>query len=270
MNDVFRPPLCGGQSRGHHVVAKTRRSHGSVKPASREADGAKRSGLTEPWTAGQSRVVMAVVHATVHVIELASRSRRAGGREAGGGDRRPPRFRIQSECALTNMNAVSGENLTSRVLTDDVVAGASQDTGGALRSVTDRARFCRTTRTCIWGVSDSRKPGPEPGSGGGRRGSLTPQMPPSPLLTAAPAAARAAKSAAPLTVVKLLIAHNIPTSPGDAVRFAVRRVDHRTAHKQGGTTAPESVVPPLFLCFRPFRQPPGECDRVERYILNPA
>jgi hypothetical protein len=36
---------------------------GSVKPASREADGAKRSGLTELRTAGQSRVVMAV-HAT--------------------------------------------------------------------------------------------------------------------------------------------------------------------------------------------------------------
>jgi hypothetical protein len=47
--------------------------------------------------------------------------------------------------------------------------------------------------------------------GGWQRGSLTPQMPPSLLLTAAPTATRAAKSAARLTVVKLLIAKNIAT-----------------------------------------------------------
>jgi hypothetical protein len=94
---------------------------------------------------------MALVDSTVaHVSELARRSRRADGREAGGGEHRPPRFSIQSECALTNMNAASGENLTSRVLIDEVDTGVSQDTGGALRSVTDRARFCRTTATCIW------------------------------------------------------------------------------------------------------------------------
>jgi hypothetical protein len=72
------------------------------------------------------------------------------------GEHRPPEFSIQSECALTNMNAVSGENLTSRVLIDEVDTGVSQDTGGALRSVTDRARFCWTTETCIWGVSDPK------------------------------------------------------------------------------------------------------------------
>jgi hypothetical protein len=33
----------------------------------------------------------------------------------------------------------------------------TQDTGGALDDVTDEARFCRTTATCIWGVSDPRK-----------------------------------------------------------------------------------------------------------------
>lgn len=67
------------------MIASARRSRGLVKPVSREADEAKRSGLTEPWTAGQSRVVMAARHAAVlHVSELAKRSRRAGGREAGG------------------------------------------------------------------------------------------------------------------------------------------------------------------------------------------
>jgi hypothetical protein len=61
----FVPLVCDGQPGGHHVIASTRRSRGSVKPASREADGAKRTGLTEPWTAGQFHVVMAAVHATV-------------------------------------------------------------------------------------------------------------------------------------------------------------------------------------------------------------
>ena len=56
-----------------------------------------------------------------------------------------------------------------------------------------------------------RPPKTRPGTviGGWQRGSLTPQMPPSPLLTAAPTATRAAKSAARLTAVKLLIAKNI-------------------------------------------------------------
>ncbi len=70
--------------------------------------------------------------------------------------------RIQSECALTYKNAVSRKNLTSRVLPDEIDAGTSQNTGRALRSVTERARFCRTTRTCIWGVSDPRNWGAGP------------------------------------------------------------------------------------------------------------
>src|SRR5687767_7911389 len=92
------PHECDGQPGGHHVIAEYRRSLGSVKPVSREADEAKRSGLTEPRTAGQSRVVMAAVHATLaHVSELARRSRRAGGREAGGGDRRPPQSEVRTD-----------------------------------------------------------------------------------------------------------------------------------------------------------------------------
>ena len=41
-----------------------------------------------------------------------------------------------------------------RVRVDEVDAGVAHDTGGALGGVTDEARFCRTTATCIWGVSD--------------------------------------------------------------------------------------------------------------------
>jgi hypothetical protein len=91
------PHECKGQPEGHHVTAKGRRSRGSVKPDGPEGDGAKRSGLTDPRTAGQSRVVMAAVHATLaHVSELARRSRRAGGRRAGGGDQRPPQSEFRA------------------------------------------------------------------------------------------------------------------------------------------------------------------------------
>ena len=120
---------------------------------------------------------------------------------------------------------------------------------GALDGVTDTARFRRTNVTCIWGVSDPRKLRRGTVIGGWQRGSLTPQMPPSLLPTAAPTATRAAKSAARLTAVKLLIAKNIATSPTDAITFLSRLVDQRTAHEQGGTTAPESVFPLLFFAF---------------------
>jgi hypothetical protein len=66
-----------------------------------------------PWIAGQSRVVMAAVRVTAaHVSELSGRSRRASGREAGGRRASSPQFGIQSECALTSMNACSRRNLT--------------------------------------------------------------------------------------------------------------------------------------------------------------
>jgi hypothetical protein len=107
------PHECKGQPEGHHVTAKGRRSRGSVKPDSPEGDGAKRSGLTGPRTAGQSRVVMVAVHATLaHVSELARRSRRAGGRKGRRRRSTAAAVRIQSECALTYMNTVSGKNLT--------------------------------------------------------------------------------------------------------------------------------------------------------------
>ena len=107
-------PECDGQPEGHHVFASTRRSRGSVKPASGEADGAKRSGLTEPRAAGQSRVVMAAGHATWRTSANSQGDRGALVEERQeDGDRLPPQFRIQSECALTYMNARSGQNLSA-------------------------------------------------------------------------------------------------------------------------------------------------------------
>jgi hypothetical protein len=72
--------------------------------------------LTEPWTAGQSRVVMADVHAAVPHVSNSHSDRGALVEERQeGGDREPPQFRIQSGCALTCMNASSGQNLSGTV-----------------------------------------------------------------------------------------------------------------------------------------------------------
>jgi hypothetical protein len=113
------PHECDGQPEGHHVIASPRRSRGSVKPEAPSGDGAKRSGLTEPRTAGQSRVVMAARHATLaHVSELAEtiearwwkKGRRRRSTAAAVG--------IQSECALTYMNAVFRQNLSEVLAVD--------------------------------------------------------------------------------------------------------------------------------------------------------
>jgi hypothetical protein len=87
---------------------------------------------------------------------------------------------------------------------DEVRAGLSHDTSGALCGVTEQARFRRTTATCIWGASDPRKPERGTAIGGWQRGSLTPQVLPPLSLTAALTATRAAQSAARCAVAKSL------------------------------------------------------------------
>jgi putative addiction module component (TIGR02574 family) len=82
-------------------------------------------------------------------------------------------------------------------------------------------------------------------------------MSPSLLLTAAATATRAAKSAARLTVVKLLIAKNIAHSPTDAITFLSRPVDQRTAHEQGGPLLPSLCSPRLPFAF-------VNCDDIQR------
>ncbi len=66
----------------------------------------------------------------------------------------PSQMEIQCECALTYMNAVSGKNLTGVFSLMKADASVTHDTSGALGDDRDRARFCRTTATWIWGVSD--------------------------------------------------------------------------------------------------------------------
>jgi hypothetical protein len=62
--------------------------------------------------------------------------------------------RIQSECALTSMNASSGQNLSDALMANENVTRTRVEPRGALDGVTDTARLRRTNVTCIWGVSD--------------------------------------------------------------------------------------------------------------------
>ena len=131
----------------------------------------------------------------------------------GGDGAVPSQAQIQCECAFTYMNAVFRKNLTDALAVDANHADIASHTSGAFGDGRDRARFCRTKATCIWGVSDPYQLKHGAVIGGWQRASLTPQMPPSLLTTAAPTAPRAAKSAARSTEVKSLIANNIATSP---------------------------------------------------------
>ena len=93
------------------------------------------------------------------------------------------------------MNAVSGENLSRLFLRIKSTQGVKQDTGGALGDVTDEAQFCRTTATCIRGVSDPLFSSAEPRQEGGRGGRSRPDVP-SLRPTVALIVTRAAQSAA--------------------------------------------------------------------------
>ena len=90
---------------------RSRRRGQARQPA---RDGAKRSGLTGPRTAGQSVGVMAAAcghQALSASIQETNETRRLGVRQEVT-VRRPSQAWIQCECAFTYMNAVSGENLS--------------------------------------------------------------------------------------------------------------------------------------------------------------
>ena len=108
-----------------------------------------------------------------------------------------------------------------------------------------RARFCRTTATPHLGRE--RPPGSRRGTGigGWQRGSLTPQMPPPLLLTAALTATRAAQSAARYSAAKSHTAKNIAESTRLALTLTRPRAWKRTGRQGGGTLLP-SLCSPLF------------------------
>ena len=71
-----------------------------------------------------------------------------------GGDQWPPQSGIQNECALTYMNASSGQNLSGALMADKNVTRTTVEPRGAVDGVTKMVRLRRTNVTCIWGVSD--------------------------------------------------------------------------------------------------------------------
>ncbi len=102
-------------------------------------DGAKRSGLTGPRTAGQSVVVMAEAVATRSLsarTDIDERDAR-GGRQAGGDGRRPSQALIQCECAFNYMNAVSRQNLSIAFCSMETTRASSRDTRSTRGDITD-------------------------------------------------------------------------------------------------------------------------------------
>jgi hypothetical protein len=121
-----------------------------------------------------------------------------------------------------------------------------------------RTRHARLTRRChgssavLPDDSDThpgreRPHGSRPGSGfgGWQRGSLTPQIPPPLLLTAALTSRWAAQSAARYSAAKSHTAKNIAESTRLALTLTRPRAWKRTGHQGGGTLLP-SLCSPLF------------------------
>ena len=79
---------------------------------------------------------------------------RASSGNRGGDGAVASEAEIPCECAFTYMNAVFRKNLTDARTVDANHVDIASDTSGALGDDRDKAPFCRTTATCIWGVSD--------------------------------------------------------------------------------------------------------------------
>ena len=82
----------------------------------------------------------------------ATNETRRVGKTVGSNGAVPFQAEIQSECAFTHMNAVFRKNLTNALAVAANDVSTASDTGGALDGGRDRAPFCRTTATRIWGV----------------------------------------------------------------------------------------------------------------------
>jgi hypothetical protein len=141
------------------------------------------------------------------------------------------------------MNAAFRQNLSVVFMFDGNNSGIARDTRGSLGDVTDRARFCRTTATLIPGVSDPHGSRPGTGFGGWQRGSLTPQMPPPLLLTAALTFDGGGTERRPVqrSEVAHRKEHRRINAPRTYVDPAARLEANRSPRR--GNTAPKSVFP---------------------------
>jgi hypothetical protein len=166
----------GDLTGGHHVIARQ-----LAEPQARSSPPARKGRSKAEWLdraedRRQSRVVMAALLSDGDAQRENEREERdAQGWEIVGGDGAvPSQAEIQGECAFTYMNAVFRKNLTDALAVDANDVDTASDSGSALNDGRDRARFCRTNATCIWGVSDPRFSGRRTSTGGWQRGSLTP------------------------------------------------------------------------------------------------
>ncbi len=128
-----------------------------------------------------------------------------------------------------------------RVPADEVHVGVTHDTGLALGDVTDEARFCRTTATHTSGVSDPHESRRGTRIGGWQRGSLTPQMSPPLLCTAALTATRAAQSAARRSAAKSHTSKNIAESTRLVSRRHGRALGGELVAREGEQSSPVCV-----------------------------
>jgi hypothetical protein len=103
-----------------------------------------------------------------------------------------------SASARSHMNAVIRKNLTDALAVDANDVDTASDTSGALGDGRDRARFCRTIVTCIWGVSDHPNKARDRVRGVAEGVAHTPDVSVTAPDSRAPTARRAAKSAAPI------------------------------------------------------------------------
>lgn len=81
----------------------------------------------------------------------------------------------ESECALTYMNAGSGQNLSDVLTTPLNVARTERGIARRTRQRHGHARFLRTDVTFVWGVSDPLQLDHGAKKGGWQVGSLTPR-----------------------------------------------------------------------------------------------
>jgi hypothetical protein len=185
------------RSRGHHVMPDVRRSRRSGQARQPARDGAKRSGLTGPRTAEQSRLVMAALvnDGDAQRENDATNETRKVGKQSGGDSGCCLWAAIRRKCAFTYMNAVSRRNLTDARAINANDVRTALDTGAAFGGVRHRA-VSPDDRDMHVGSErplEGRAWGEE---GGSRMGVAHAPLPLCSAATAAPTAAPAAQGAA--------------------------------------------------------------------------
>jgi ABC-type transporter Mla maintaining outer membrane lipid asymmetry ATPase subunit MlaF len=120
------------------------------------------------------------------------------------------------------------------------------------RRVSAYSKGMRTTVTSIRGVSDPLRQEHRTSTGGWQRGSLTPRMPPSLLLTDAPTATRAARSAARCDAAKSYKAKDMVESMCPATTLTASRVDSEHDAREGEHCSRVCVPPSFYLMWFGF------------------